>query len=333
MREKIGIGVIGCGAIAVEAHLPNYAADGRARLVAVADVDRARAEEAAARFGVPHIYEEYRELLARRDIDAVSICTPNDVHAEQAIAAAQAGKHILCEKPMAISLEQAEAMIAAASAAGVQLMVGFTHRFYSFNERAAALIAEGAIGKPYTVRVRFAHRGPYESWSARSDWFFDRRRAGGGAVLDMGIHALDLTRFLLGEEIESIWASIATLAHPIEAEDAAVLCLQLTGGALGYIETGWHSWPGQLGAEIYGSEGTIIVDYRTPLRLFRPEEGWQEERDFPPGGGWPAEIRHFLDCLASGEPVRPDGRDGLISLRAALAAYESHRAGRRVCLL
>ncbi len=241
MREKIGIGVIGCGAIAVEAHLPNYAADGRARLVAVADVDRARAEEAAARFGVPHIYEDYRELLARGDIEAVSICTPNDVHAEQAIAAAQAGKHILCEKPMAISLEQAEAMIAAASAAGVQLMVGFTHRFYSFNERAAALIAEGAIGKPYTVRVRFAHRGPYESWSARSDWFFDRRRAGGGAVLDMGIHALDLTRFLLGEEIESIWASIATLAHPIEAEDAAVLCLQLTGGALGYIETGWHS--------------------------------------------------------------------------------------------
>ena len=332
MDERIGIGVIGCGAIAQEAHLPNYAAHSQAHLIAVADTDEGRAHAAAERFAVPHVYTDYHQLLERDDIQAVSICTPNYLHAEQTIAAAKAGKHVLCEKPMAISLAEADAMIGAAEDATVQLMVGFTHRFHPFTQKARELIADGKIGRPYTVRCRFAHRGPYTSWSAMSEWFFDSKRAGGGAVLDMGIHALDLIRFVLGAEIRSVSANLATLAHDIQDEDTAVMSLEFSNGSLGYIETGWHSWPGPLGLEVYGSKGTIVVDYYTPLRLWTREAGWQELTDFPAGGGWPAEIKYFVDALRRGGDVVPNGYDGLISLRAALAAYDSHRLGMRVSL-
>ena len=330
MEAKIGIGVIGCGAIAREAHLPNYASHPGATLVAVADIDEGRAQEAAGKFNVPNVYTDYRQLLERSDIQAVSVCTPNALHAEQTMAAARAGKHVLCEKPMAVTIGQAEDMIAAVEEAGVQLMVGFTHRFYPFNQKARELIADGVIGRPYTVRVRFAHRGPYTSWSAMSDWFFDLKQAGGGAVLDMGIHALDIARFVLGAEIRTVSANLATLAQDIQAEDTAIISLEFSNGTLGYIETGWHSWPGPLGLEIYGSKGTIVVDYSTPLRLWTPEGDWQEHTDFPPGGGWPAEVKYFVDALLRGEEVVPDGIEGLASLRAALAVYQSHSSGVRI---
>ena len=332
MAETIGIGVIGCGGIAQEAHLPNYAREQQARLVAVADIDEGRAREVAARFNVPNVYSDYRQLLARDDIQAVSVCTPNYLHAEQAIAALQAGKHVLCEKPMAISLGQAQEMIAAAAATSKQLMVGFTHRFYPFNQAAKQMVADGKIGRPYTCRVRFAHRGPYQSWVAKSDWFFNLKQAGGGAVLDMGIHALDLARFVLGAEVRTVSANLATLAQDIQAEDTAIIDLEFSNGALGYIETGWHSWPGGMGMEIYGSKGTLIVDYSTPIRLYTPEKDWEKITDFPVGGGWPAEVKYFIQALVKGEPVVPNGEDGLVSLRAALACYESHSSGRRVSL-
>lgn len=332
MQTPIGIGVIGCGGIAREAHLPNYAANSLAKLVAVADINEARAKEMAERFQVPHVYTDYREMLQREDIQAVSVCTPNYLHGEQTIAAAKAGKHILCEKPMALSLGEAQMMIEAANKAGVQLMVGFTHRFHFFNQKAKELLADGAIGRPYTIRVRFAHRGPYTSWVAQTDWFFDSKRAGGGAVLDMGIHALDIIRYVLGAEVRTISANLATFAQDIQDEDTALINLEMSNGSLGYIETGWHSWPGALGLEIYGSKGSMIVDYQTPLRLWTQEKGWEEFKDFPIGGGWPAEVNYFLDALSKDEKVSPNGEDGLISLRSALAIYESHRTGRRVSI-
>lgn len=332
MPDSIGIGVIGCGAIAQFAHLPNYAAHPGARIVAVVDIDEARAKEAAAKFGAANVYTDYRQMLERDDVQAVSVCTPNYLHAEQTIASLKAGKDVLCEKPMAISLSEAESMVEVAQDAERQLMIAFSHRFYPFNEAARRMIAEGKIGRPYTVRVRFAHRGPYDSWSAMTDWFFDAQRAGGGAVLDMGIHALDIARYVLGAEIRSVSANLATLVHDIQAEDTATISLEFSTGALGYIETGWHSWPGAMGLEIYGSKGSIIVDYSTPLRLWTKDGGWQEMKDFPANGGWPMQINHFVDSLLAGKALQPDGIDGLVSLRAALACYDSHNLGMRVSL-
>ena len=330
--DSIGIGVIACGAIAQEAHLPNYTSHPKAKLVAVADIDEARAKEVGERFGAEHIYTDYRDLLARDDIQAVSVCGPNCVHAEHTIAAVNAGKHVLCEKPMAISLAEANDMIAAAEDAGVQLMVGFTHRFHHFNRKARDLVADNVIGRPLTTRVRFAHTGPYTSWGAKSDWFFKPKMAGGGAVLDMGIHALDIARLVLNQEVRTVQANLATLSHDIQAEDTAIISLEFMSGTLGYIETGWHSRPGPLGIEIYGSRGTLLVDYQPPIRLWTEAKGWQEITEFPEGGGWPAEVHYFVDTLLAGGEVDPNGYDGLASVRAALAAYDSPKLGVRVSL-
>jgi UDP-N-acetylglucosamine 3-dehydrogenase len=332
MPETIGIGVIGCGAIAQNAHLPHYAAHPRAQIVAVADIDEPRARAAAEKFGAANVYTDYRKLLERDDIQAVSVCTPNYLHAEQTLAALQAGKDVLCEKPMATSIGDAERMVEMAQDLDKQLMIAFSHRFYPFNQMARQLIAEGKIGRPYTVRVRFAHRGPYDSWSAMSDWFFDQQRAGGGAILDMGIHALDIARFVLGAEIRTVSANLATLAHQIQAEDTATISLEFSNGALGYIETGWHSWPGTMGIEVYGSKGSMLVDYTTPMKLWTQDQGWQDVTDFPADGGWPAQTRYFVDTLLAGEDVHPNGLDGLVALRAALACYDSHSLGMRVSL-
>jgi len=331
MSSKLGVGVIGCGAIGRTCHLRGYEAlPDEVQILAVADVNEVRAKEAAERFDVPAVYTDYHHLLSREDIDAVSIATPNYLHAQQAIDALRAGKHVLCEKPMALDLESAQAMIEAATENDRQLMVGFTHRFHNFIRRAKELLESGTIGRPFMMRIRFAHEGPYTSWTAMSDWFFDPAKAGGGALLDMGIHAIDLFRYLLGDPL-SISAQVATLVKDIAVEDNAIGVMTFPGQCMGYFEVGWTSKEGFLGVEVYGTEGSMIIDYVTPIRLFTSEGGWQEITDCL-GGGWPAEVAYFVHCLREGKEVWPTGKDGLAALKIALAAYESSKGGRVISL-
>lgn len=322
MTKKLRVGIIGCGAIAQEAHLKGYAACKDVEVAAVCDVDEGRAREAAGKFGVPDVYTSHQELLVDRSIDAVSICTPNYLHATQTVDALKAGKHVLVEKPMATTREDAQAMIDAARKTGKILMVGFTHRFFRANRHMKKLIDKGTIGKVFSVRVRMAHRGPYESWSAKADWFFRHEMAGGGAVLDMGIHALDIMRYLAGEIVD-ITGMTATVLHPIRDEDMAVAVVRFAGGALGYVETGWHSRPGFGGIEIYGSEGTMIHDYAKGLRLLNPkgEEIPVDAAELEGDGGHDFEVRHFVECLQTGTQPEVGGEDGYKSLDLALRLY------------
>lgn len=237
---------------------------------------------------------------------------------------------------MATDVAAAEAMVRAAEEAGKILMVGFTHRYMKHNQVAKQLLAEGAIGKPFMMRVRFAHDGPYKSWSATTDWFFRPEQAGGGALLDMGIHALDICRYMMGE-ICSVSGHIGTFVKDIPVEDTAIITVSFRERGLGYIETGWSSKEGVLGLEIYGSEGSLIVDYTTPIRIFRTgsgdagNAGWREITDAKNDPAV-AEISHFLDCIVEGKQPLTSGVDGLISVKAAMAVYESARTGCRVNL-
>lgn len=337
MSKKIKIGVIGAGAIAENAHLAGYALIPElCEVTAICDVNKARAEEMAKKFNIPEVYTDHKEMLAKADIDAVSICTPNVFHAPQTIDACNAGKHVLCEKPMATSEEDCEAMIEAAVRNNVQLMVGFTHRFYNYNQKAKALLEEGIIGKPFMARVRFAHEGPYISWPAKSDWFFKKDLAGGGALLDMGIHALDIVRFLIGE-IKDISANLNTLVRDIEVEDNAVCAVNFENGAMGYIEVGWSSKAGVLGIEIYGDDGSMVIDYQTPLKVYIDKKksiggpGWVELKEYA-GGGWDNEMKVFVEALLNNTPVPVNGFDGLKGVRLATAAYKSNAEGVRVCV-
>ena len=181
---SIRVGIIGCGKIAQVRHIPEYAANPNTEVYGFYDINRARAEELAQRHG-GKAYASYEELLADPTIEAVSVCAANHVHAEISIAALKAGKHVLCEKPMAVTLAECEAMVAAARESGKYLMIGQNQRLAKAHVKAKELIEQGAIGKVLTFRAIFGHGGP-ETWSVdpgKNTWFFDKTKAANVALI------------------------------------------------------------------------------------------------------------------------------------------------------
>ena len=335
MPKSFTAAVIGCGSIAQHLHLPGYAKRGDiSRLVGVDPVAERRAE-VEEKFSLAATYSDYREMFAHERPDFVSVCTPNVFHAEHALAALQAGAHLLLEKPMTLTLAEAQAVSVAATAAGKQVMIGFSHRLRRSNQAIKQLLQDGAIGEPFMIRIRFAHGGPFPGW-AKSDWFYQPELAGGGALFDMGIHAIDLCEWLIGP-ITSVIAVMGTLRKPIALDDNAVMALEFGARAMGYIEVGWTSGPGFLGLEIYGDAGSIINDYDAPLRLCRgisspdmqagPAYSWEEVPVSVGPETWEVEINYFLDAILAGQPIEMGLDAGIASLAVALAAMDSARNG------
>lgn len=332
------VGVIGAGAIAQAMHFPGYKKDRRAKLVAFADPASARHEEVTGRFGSMTAYADYHEMLANEVLDIVSVATPNKFHAEHATAALRAGCHVLCEKPIATSLKEADAILDAARRARKKLMISFSHRMYTGPQKCKALLQEKALGKPFMIRVRFAHGGPYPGW-AKNSWFYKKDLAKGGALLDMGIHAIDLCHWLIGP-ITSVSAKVATLIKKIEVDDNALLLLEFKNGALGYIEVGWTSPPGFAGFEIYGTKGSLICNYLRGLEMCGGKASagrdsfsqWKTIDKQPTRGGWDVQIKHWLNVLDGTEKFTMTGKEGRAALAVALAAYTSSDSGRRVAI-
>jgi len=332
-------GVIGCGSIAQAMHMPGYAAARGVRLAAACDPDPARREE-ARRFGADlRIYDDYRRMLAAEKLDVVSVCSPNRFHAAHAIAALHAGAHVLLEKPAALSLREIAAIRAAVRQSRRKLIVGFSHRFQSGNLKARELLRRGAIGRPYMIRVRFAHSGPYPGW-AKNDWFYKPALAGGGAMLDMGIHAIDQCLWLLGP-VRSVQALSRTLRKRIRVDDNALMLLEFADGrALGYIDVGWTSPAGFNGLEIMGDEGMILIDYAAGMRLttgkitpdlkVKPKLKTRLVDPTPTRGGWSVEIGECVKSFRRGEDRGSGIEAGGAALAVALAAYESSRTGKAV---
>ena len=331
-------GVIGCGAIAQECHLPGYAENKQVELVACTDPSAARHAEIQETYPGIHAYTDHREMLAKESLDIVSVCSPNKFHAAQAIAALNAKCHVLCEKPMATTLKEADRMIEAARNARKKLMIGFTHRLFSGPIACKDLLAKRRIGKPFMIRVRMAHGGPYPGW-AKHNWFYNKELSAGGVLLDMGIHAIDQCLWLMGP-IVSVQAITATLVKKIPVDDNALLLLEFKSGALGYIDVGWTSKPGFTGLEIYGSKGSIICDYVRGLQLCEGElspsgehtHNWQTLEENPIEGGWPVEIPHWIDVITGEERLTSTGKAGRAALEIALAAYKSSKSGKRVAV-
>lgn len=328
--------VIGGGAIAQACHLPGYAEDPRADLVAFADPSKARHDEIQQAFGPLAAYTDYRDMLRDANPDVVSICTPNALHANMAVDAFRAGCHVLCEKPIATTLRDATRMITAARKARKRLMIGFTHRLYVGPQKCKELLDAKAIGRPFMIRVRLAHGGPYPGW-AKGRWFYQPEMSAGGVLLDMGIHAIDLCRWLFGP-ITTVTARTATLVKRIPIDDNALMILEFKNGAMGYIEAGWTSKPGFGGIEIYGTEGSIICDYFNEMKMCTGHASpsgehtydWKTVAKEPLEGGWPAEIPHWLDVLDGKRRLDMDGRAGRAALQIALSAYKSSETGRRI---
>ena len=338
-KKKYRVAVIGAGAIAQGCHLPGLKKLPNVELVSFAEPAKARHKEMAQLFPGMKGYTTFKEMLSKEQLDVVSVCTSNKAHAPATIAALKAGCHVLCEKPMATTLNEADRMIETAKETRKKLMIGFTHRLMTGPKKCKELIRKKEIGKPFMIRVRFAHGGPYPGWAKDPRSFYDPKIAAGGAMLDMGIHAIDLCLWMFGPA-RSVMAKSKTLFKKIEVDDNAVLIIEFQSGALGYIEVGWTSKPGFSGAEIYGSNGSLICDYGKGLTLCGGKASagkdstttWTILDKKPTQGGWNSEMGYWMDIVAGKQRLEMDGQAGRAALEVALAAYKSSKTGREVKL-
>lgn len=331
-KRPVRVAVIGAGLIAQRAHLPSYVAAPEAELSAIVSGRRATAEAAAARFGSPRVLDSWQQAIADPGIDAVDICTPNALHAEIAIAAARAGKHVLVEKPMATSLAEADAMVAAAREAGVLLAVAHNLRFVPIYMTMQRLIAAGAIGRVFSARGSFMHAGPDEFWGATSDWFWQEGQAGGGSLLDMGIHMIDLLRWMVGRPVLEVTAMTARVLKPTFADDNAMVIMRCEGDILASVQSSWSARPvPDRQIAIHGELGNLMMGRSAdePLVLnLQDGAGARKELPLIPAANLLGDpFVNFVRAIrGEAEPLVP-GEEGRTSLAIALGAYESARTG------
>lgn len=334
--EPVKVGVIGTGRFG-ENHVRAYAESPLCELVAVADVDRRRAEIVAARYGVAHVYDSFQELLANPEIAAVSIATPAHQHAEPALAAAHAGKHILIEKPIAMTLADGVAMVEAAHANHVKLMVGHTFRFEINFAGIYEALREGTIGRPIGITARL------------NNPITEARYVGKlvSPILHNLIHLIDLALWYVGELPQHVYcvAARGKVDRELQVPDGCLLSLEFENGAVALLETFWclpeqsGSWStprgwtptlSDLQIQVICTEGALYGGGALPSLRAIDREGWK----FPQltlrptitgelGGAFREEIKSFLTCCTGKGLVAVDGHAGLRALQVALAAETS----------
>ncbi|MEA2513323.1 MAG: myo-inositol 2-dehydrogenase / D-chiro-inositol 1-dehydrogenase [Thermomicrobiales bacterium] len=352
--RPLRVGVIGAGTIALSAHLPAIARlKGRVELVAIADVRAEVAERAAARYGAEAAYGDYRQLLDRTDIDLVDICTPEFLHAEQTIAAAAAGKHVLCEKPMAATVAEADAMLDACRRAGVRLMIAHSRRFTPRYQRIRTAIDRGDVGEVRFVRENERRpRAMYEALAEPTDYWNPRAGEGDarpwislagysqGAALTNAVHETDLIRWFVGAEPVAIYAESRITDPQGEVPDFLTCLIRFANGAIGGTEVvnrlpSGYSVYHQI--EVIGTEGAIRAfdTEMAPLRISgtdgtRFPANWDTLLHI--GAAYEAEIRGFAESILSDGPVPMDPWEARQALAMSLAAVTSSKERRWVGL-
>lgn len=337
--QELGVALIGTGMIA-RYHAEAIANTPGTRLVAICREHGVGVEEAARRFGVP-CETSLDALLARADVDAVCICTPSGLHAKQAIAAARAGKHVLVEKPIALSLHDADTMIAACRDSNVRLGVALQRRSDPQFQAVRAAISAGTLGNMVLGSVSVPYIRPqsyYESAAWRGTWALD----GGGALMNQSVHLIDLLLWFMGDVAE-IQARTATLDHAIEVEDCAAATLRFTNGALGSIIATTATAPGfPHRVEIYGTRGGVQIEGEAIVRWDSVDQqpaAAQHAQAAPQAAGAGATptgisavghtriMADFADAIRSGRDPLVTGEEARRALAVVLAIYASARSG------
>jgi len=345
MAEKIRIGIIGAGNIAQTAHIPAYLKQNDVELFAVYDIKESRAREVAEKFGFKYAAKSLEELVGMEELDAVSVCTWNNGHAEAVIASANAGKHILCEKPMAMTVAEAEAMAEAVRRNQVTFMMGFVNRFRAESKVIKELADAGKLGEIYYAKCGIIRRR-----GAPLGWFTDLGKSGGGPVIDIGVHVIDLTWYFMGKpepvSVSAVtyskigdyktkgvsrWQALDTDDLVFQTEDSAAALIRFKNGAAMTADVSWaiNGKERSIYSEIYGTKAGASLD---PFCVYAEEEGYLmdsrpvvEAQDM-----FYNEIRHFLDCVKEKkEPIAPL-EDGTAIQRILNGIYDSARLGREV---
>ncbi len=339
----IKIGIIGCGKIAQSRHIPELLENKDAELYGLTDINRERCTELAVEYGVKQ-YENYAEMLEDQAIDAVVVCTANSTHAEIACAAMKKGKDVLCEKPIADSLENARKIAACQKETGRKLMIGQNQRFDVVHTFAKEALDSGKLGKILRFQSNFITGGP-ENWSVdpgKNTWFFKKEKAGMGAMGDIGIHKIDFLRYILGEKFSEICAFIGTLdkkdadGRPIELEDSAVILAKTPSGIIGTISAGWTYYGDGMdnSTVLYCEKGVIkmyqslkknpcVIEYSNGDTVtFNPPTIWGNSQI----------VNHFVDTIKNNTPSPIDAEEALEVLEAVYACFESSRTGKTIVL-
>ncbi|SDC66277.1 Predicted dehydrogenase [Paenibacillus sp. UNCCL117] len=293
------------------------------------DAPSSRVEEAARQHGIP-FFSDHKKLLAA-DVDAVVICSENVHHARLTLDAARAGKHVLCEKPLGISVSEMEEMIAVCRDNGVQLMTAFPCRYITAVVRAKEAVDRGDIGE--IVAIKGTNRG-----SMPGGWFVDPALSGGGALLDHTVHVMDLMNWFTGARVTEVYAYAATRFHEhLEVDDTGMIHVKYDNGVFGVLDTSWSrpkafpTW-GDVTMEIIGTQGAISVDSFAQMNeLYTNESGkgvwstWGDSMD-------EYLVRDFVKAVLAGKSVPITGEDGLRSAEVAIAGYESVKRGQPIAL-
>lgn len=286
-------------------------------------------------FGIPRQYATVKALLKDGSVDALVVSTPNYLHAAQTIAALEAGVHVMVEKPMAMNAAECAQMVEAGKKSGAMLMVAHCWRFDEevlWLKENVAKLGKIIRTKSYGVHV---HWGP-------GGWFVQKQFAGGGAMADMGVHAIDTARFLLGDPLPvSVYAKIGTYYGSYDVDDTGVILVEWDNGAVSYLESGWwqpHSDGPEAATQLYGMDGFGSV-YPTKVEVANRED--QKIETIDPGFTYPRQhqapqamydqqMAYFLECIRSGQKPIPGGEEGWVNMKVVDAAYESSQTGKVV---
>jgi len=328
--ETLGVAVIGCGLIG-RRRAEVAAAHPDTRLVAVADLVAEAAEEVADAHGA-QAFTDWHAALAAPGVDIVCVATLNAALAEISQAALAAGCHVLVEKPMGRNLEEAQAMCAAAEAAGRRLKIGFNHRYHPALTEAHKRVGDGVIGDIVHIRARYGHGGRpgYEK-----EWRGSRELAGGGELTDQGVHVIDLIHWFMGSAPATAYGCLQTAVWPLgDLEDNGFALLRWDDGRIANFHTAWIQWKNLFSFEVFGTLGSLVIDglgrsYGTETltqALRKPEGGVPDMETVTydgPDDSWALEWADFLDGIHSGRPVWGDADEGVGVMRTLKAIYAS----------
>jgi 1,5-anhydro-D-fructose reductase (1,5-anhydro-D-mannitol-forming) len=327
---QLGWGIVGLGRIATNAIAPAVNAAPNSTLAGVVSRDAAKAKEFADRFGAAAAYDDYAALLADPAVDVVYLATPNGMHADQVVAAAEAGKHVLCDKPLATSVADAERAVAACADAGVRLGITFQTRRHEGMDHIRQVLADGEIGEVRLVELQVS-----AGRMLPGGWRLEPGLAGAGVMNNFGVHAYDLLRYLLDAEVTEATA-LVDMEEGFEVDTAALALLRFDNGALAYVNAN-QTVPGKRpDLTIYGTEGTVHG-----RNVTRPDLQGQisvtgrsgtTERDVDTSGSFLATVAAFADAVLAGEDPSPSGTDGLRSVQLIDALTTSVREHRQVRL-
>ncbi len=335
-KKKLKVGVVGVG-FAGRAHIEGYKNVEDADLIAICDVSKERADEAAAKYGIPKAFNSVEEMLKLEELDAISVCLPNALHEPVTVAALKAGKHVLCEKPLAANAKQAANMVAAAEKSGKVLAMSLNFRYLNTSLTAKKLIEAGELGEIYYAKTAMLRNN-----AIPKGWFHVKERSGGGPLLDLAAHVLDVTWWLMGcpEPVSACGSTFKKLGvagkgmgswgvgygdGPVDIEDLAVGIIKFKDGQSLFVEVSWalHTPPAQY-CHLFGTEGglTVFPDFaihKPSAQIPQMEPGKDRIREF---------VRNILDGT---EPLGP-GRDGLKIMKMLDAIYKSAETGKEAVI-